>query len=56
MAENRYAVPLEVLEAGVRVSPADHVAEQPVVEVPPTGPPVDPTGWADGGGGDADGD
>ncbi|TYP83655.1 hypothetical protein [Blastococcus xanthinilyticus] len=55
MTENRYAVPLEVLEAGVRVDAGDQVSEQPTAEIPPAGQ-VGPGPWTGSGAGDADGD
>ncbi|MGY2082181.1 hypothetical protein [Blastococcus sp. SYSU DS0539] len=57
MTENRFAVGLDDLEAGVRVERADQVAEQvPPGPPPATGWSTDPQPWADGAGGDVDGD
>lgn len=57
MTENRFAVDLDALEAGVRVEPADQVTEQAVPGPPPaTGWGTDPHPNAGGGGGDADGE
>lgn len=57
MTGNRFAVDLAALEAGVRVEPADQVAEQPAPGPPPaTGWSTDPQPFADGAGGDVDGE
>ncbi|MDK3257878.1 hypothetical protein [Blastococcus capsensis] len=57
MPENRYAIALDQLEDGVRVAPADQVAEHPERESPPAGCwRTDPQPYADGAAGDADGD
>lgn len=57
MTENRFAVGLDSLEAGVRVEPADQVAEQAAPGPPPaTGWSTDPQPFADGAGGDVDGE
>ncbi|WP_346619438.1 hypothetical protein [Blastococcus montanus] len=56
MTENRYAMGLDALEAGVRVGPADQVAAQPVPDPPPADWRPDPQPYADGAGGDVDGD
>ncbi|MGY2075163.1 MULTISPECIES: hypothetical protein [unclassified Blastococcus] len=56
MTENRYAIGLDDLEAGVRVAPAEQVAGQPVPELPPVDRRTDQLPYADGAGGDADGD
>lgn len=56
MTENRYAVGLDALEAGARVAEADQVTEQAVPGPPPGGWTTDPQPYADGAGGDADGD
>ncbi|WP_347057486.1 hypothetical protein ABC795_12335 [Blastococcus sp. HT6-30] len=57
MTENRFAVDLDELEAGVRVERADQVAEHPAPGPPPgTGWSTDRQPFADGAGGDADGE
>ncbi|MGY2004002.1 hypothetical protein [Blastococcus sp. SYSU DS1024] len=56
MTENRYAIGLDELEAGVRVGPAEQVAGQPVPVAPPVERRTDPQPYADGAGGDVDGE
>ena len=56
MTENRFAVPLEEFEARSRVPVVDQVEVQPELRHPPAGWAADGLPYADGGGGDADGD
>ncbi|WP_166486573.1 hypothetical protein [Blastococcus saxobsidens] len=57
MTENRYAIALDQLEGGVRVEPAEQVAEHPEPGPPPAdGWSTDPRPYAGGAAGDADGD
>jgi hypothetical protein len=56
MTENRYAMGLDQLEAGVRVDRTEQVIEQSVPEPLPADWRTDPQPYADGAGGDADGD
>jgi hypothetical protein len=56
MTENRFAVPLEEFEAGSRVPLAEQVEVQAELRQPPAPWTADPLPYADGGGGDADGD
>ncbi|WP_236830093.1 hypothetical protein [Blastococcus sp. KM273128] len=56
MTGNRYAIDLDALESGVRVEPADQVAERYAPGAPPAVPVGEPHPLAGGAGGDADGD